>query len=520
MSDQFRETLAVLLRARLPALYVETAEEERLVREIRAVADDSAAIDGTREVVTWTVTDGLRLASGQPIEQSSDIGFALEYARQTTTPTVFVFCDLPAHFGSGNHLGDPAVVRRTRDAIAGFRATAARNTLVLVSPALQLPPELEKDVHVVEFPLPDKAEVDAILTAIAEADGVGHSSNMDLGAGGRETLINAALGLTAQEAADAFARALAADGRLDPADLKEVVKAKRDAARRSGVLEFVAAPSRLEDVGGLENLKRWLAQRSGSWLAAAAAYGITAPKGVLITGVPGCGKSLTAKAVATSWGLPLLRMDVGRIFSGLIGSSERNMRNAIKAAEAAAPCVLWIDEIEKGFGGIGGTAQELDAGTSSRVFGTFLTWMQEKTTPVFVIATANNVRALPPEFLRKGRFDETFFVDLPDPVERAAIWHIHLKRQLGNAPAHRDFKPTENLVAELTRDSEGFSGAEIEQAIITAFFDAYGDRRPLNANDLGAALQRTVPLSISQREQLDAARKWAANRSLPANDRR
>lgn len=254
--------------------------------------------------------------------------------------------------------------------------------------------------------------------------------------------------------------------------------------------------------------------QNNSWLAEAASYGLPAPKGVLITGVPGCGKSLTAKAIATAWTLPLLRLDIGRVFAGLVGSSEQNMRTAIRTAEATAPCVLWIDEIEKGFSGVGPGGG--DSGTSSRVFGSFLTWMQEKSKPVFVIATANNIESLPAEFLRKGRFDEIFFVDLPTEAERVRIWDLHLNRRLRDRDVAADLDMRPALNELLAGISEGYSGAEIEQSVIGALFDAFADRRRLVLDDLVRAVNNMVPLSITQAEQISRIRAWADVRAVAA----
>ncbi|MDQ2738765.1 MAG: AAA family ATPase, partial [Actinomycetota bacterium] len=285
--------------------------------------------------------------------------------------------------------------------------------------------------------------------------------------------------------------------------------------RKSGVLEVVNSAVKLADVGGLGSLKKWLTKRAGSWLDEAQLYGLPAPKGVLVTGIPGCGKSLTAKAMASAWSLPLIRMDIGRIFGGLVGESEQNMRNALRTAEAVAPCVLWIDEIEKGFAaGASGTG---DSGTSARVFGTFLTWMQEKTSAVFVMATANNISLLPPEFLRKGRFDEIFFIDLPTTVERKVIFSLHIRARLVAGPALGELSVDDALLDPLVALTEGYSGAEIEQAVIAACFDAFDGRRALTAEDLSRAITHTVPLSITQAEQIAALRAWADVRAVAAS---
>jgi len=294
-----------------------------------------------------------------------------------------------------------------------------------------------------------------------------------------------------------------------------VQQEKGQIVRKSGVLEMITSAVRLADIGGLGNLKTWLTKRAGSWLDEAQQYGLPAPKGVLVTGVPGCGKSLTAKAMASAWSLPLVRMDIGRIFGGLVGESEKNMRTALRTAEAVAPCVLWIDEIEKGFAaGASGTG---DSGTSARVFGTFLTWMQEKTAAVFVMATANNISLLPPEFLRKGRFDEIFFIDLPTTAERRVIFGLHIRARLKAGPALGHLPVDDALIDTLAASTEGYSGAEIEQAVISACFDAFDGRRGLTADDLQRAITNTVPLSVTQAEQINALRAWADVRAVAAS---
>lgn len=271
-----------------------------------------------------------------------------------------------------------------------------------------------------------------------------------------------------------------------------------------------------KDIGGLGNLKNWLKKRNNSWLDSAKKYNIPAPKGVLITGVPGCGKSLTAKAMSEIWGLPLLKLDMGKIFSGVVGSSEENMRRAIATAEAVSPSVLWVDEIEKGLSGAKSTG---DSGTSARIFATFLTWMQEKTKPVFVIATANDISGLPPELLRKGRFDEIFFVDLPTAKEREKIFELHLKKKLINDSVNKDIIIDDKLLPDLSAKTEGFVGAEIEQAVIDALYEAFFEKRGLQTKDLFKAINSTVPLSTIQREQIASLRNWAATRAVLATSK-
>lgn len=514
MQAAFRDTLEHLFKARFPVLYIETFEEQRALAEVVAVARDVARLRTPRSVVTWSSTQGLRDETGKTKSGTTDPVQALEAAVMADGPTVFVFYDLHAVLGDGQRPADARVVRLVRDAAAAFKQGITAKVLILVSPVLRIPPELEKEITLVDFPLPGEGEIRELLDGMITTNSAGGRIRVEVDDHGRERLAKAALGLTLHEAENAFARAMVNDGVLGPDDLEVVLEEKRQTIRKSGLLEFVSTDVDLDDVGGLQNLKRWLAKRDDSWLAEAATYGLPAPKGVLITGVPGCGKSLTAKAVAAAWGLPLLRLDIGKVFAGLVGSSEQNMRTAIRTAEATAPCVLWIDEIEKGFSGA--TSGGGDSGTSSRVFGSFLTWMQEKSQPVFVIATANNIDSLPAEFLRKGRFDEIFFVDLPTHAERVKIWELHLSQRLRNDKVSAELTMDDALVAGLANISEGYSGAEIEQAVVAGLFDAFAERRALRGTDLHKAVSNMVPLSITQAEQVRGIRDWANLRAVAA----
>jgi len=320
--------------------------------------------------------------------------------------------------------------------------------------------------------------------------------------------VNAALGLTRFEAENAFARVIVTDKKLDINDIDAILEEKKQAIRKSRLLEYYESKEQFNNVGGLDCLKDWLSKRGVAFTQKAQEFGLPQPKGILLIGVQGCGKSLTAKAVASLWKLPLLRLDIGTVFSGIVGSSEENMRRAIKTAETLAPIILWIDEIEKGLSGVQSSTFS-DAGTSARVFSTFITWLQEKTAPVFVIATANNIQLLPPELLRKGRFDEIFFVDLPSLQERKEIFHIHLKKRK---------RESEKFDLELLpRESEGFSGAEIEQVIISSMYDAFLENRDINTSDILKNIKQSVPLSITMKENIEETRNWARYRTRCAS---
>jgi SpoVK/Ycf46/Vps4 family AAA+-type ATPase len=509
-TDEFRETVIQLVRSRNPVLLVETHEEDRVVDVLADIAAHPTALRRPRRLAVYSLSKGLHELQGTGRPQTPDV--ALAAIASASEPTIFVFFDLHHSLGSTGRGPEPAVVRALRDAAELCRRGPVPHTIVMVSPGLAIPPDLEKVITVVDLPLPGMDEISQVLDEIvaANADAI----RVDLTAEDRQRLLGAALGLTQGEAENAFARALVNDGVIDANDIALVLSEKRQTIRKSGLLEFMPPAETIDDIGGLENLKRWLVKRNGSWLEDASGWSLPFPKGILITGVPGCGKSLTAKCSSSLWSLPLLRLDMGRLFSGLVGSSEQNMRNALRLAEAVAPSILWIDEIEKGFGsGSGGG----DSGTSQRVFGTFLTWMQEKSKAVFVIATANNIDSLPPEFLRKGRFDEIFFVDLPTLAERLPIWQLHLTKRLQpGTPVAELLQVTPDLVQAMAEATEGFSGAEIEQAVIAACFDAFSERRPLEDTDLHKSVTNTVPLSVTQAEQINRIRTWAADRAVAA----
>jgi SpoVK/Ycf46/Vps4 family AAA+-type ATPase len=392
---------------------------------------------------------------------------------------------------------DPLLVRRLRDILR--LAKSAGHALVPTGCRLKLPAELEHEITVIDLELPEIARLGGVL------DGILQSANQpELGEDAREQILHAALGLTTMEAENAFALSLVESGRVDAA---LVAREKARALKRGGLVEVIEAKPNLDDIGGLDSLKRWLSQRRPAFGAAAREYGLPVPKGLLIVGIPGTGKSLTAKATAGVLQLPLLRLDMGRVFGGIVGQSEANLRSVIRTAEAIAPCVLWVDEVEKGFAGSTGGGSS-DGGTSSRVFGSFLSWMQEKEKPVFVVATANDVSQLPPEFLRKGRFDEMFFVDLPDTTERVAIWEIVIAR-------HRRDPKSQN-VTDLAKATEGFTGAEIEGAYREALHEAFAEGREPTVADIRSAITATTPVAKLMEERIEALRKWSKGRAREA----
>ena len=512
MGDDFQAGLRELIRARFPLLYIQTPEEARVLAAIVAAFADSTV--RPRDIYTWTVTNGLAALGRPGAQESRDPKLALFAAAKLDLASVVIFFDLHPWLGTPNQPADPQLVRQLRDIAQQYRDGSQARMLIVVAPELRIPVELENIVTVVDFPLPNERQMRALLQKMIDANSASKSVQVDVDDAAKDTIARGALGLTLAEAENAFARAMANDNKLNAADIPVVLDEKRQIIRRSGVLEVVNSDLRLADIGGLANLKKWLVKRTGAWSAEAARYALPAPKGALVTGIPGCGKSMTAKAMASAWSIPLIRLDIGKVFAGLVGASEENMRKALDTAEAIAPCVLWIDEIEKGFSSASG---ERDSGTSARVFGSFLTWMQERVKPVFVIATANDISKLPPEFMRKGRFDEIFFIDLPTLAERVDIFRLHLTSRLRKGPGLGGLAVTEELLADLAGTTEGFTGAEIEQAVISACFDAFDGRRALTAEDLQHAIATTVPLSVTQAEDILALRTWADMRAVSAS---
>ncbi|MEH7236382.1 AAA family ATPase [Bacillus sp. JJ1562] len=508
-----KEILANLLKARFPYLYIQTWEEDRVLSLIRSVAHDVALIKTTREVLTWRVTTGVVDGNGQAKSDTKAPLKALEFIEKYDRPCIVVLQDFHVYFGGQGKLADFQVIRKLRDMLNSIKRSVHPINVIFTSPFLLLPEDLQKDITIVDFELPTFEEIMKVLDEMIYVNEQSGRIQISLTDEEKERLAKAALGLTLSEAENAFARAMVEDGNLAIDDLEVILEEKEQIIKKSGILEFITSEVRMEDVGGLENLKRWLSKRNKSWLDSARKYGLPAPKGVLITGVPGCGKSLISKSISSMWQLPLLRLDMGSIFSGIVGSSEENMRKAIKTAEAISPSILWIDEIEKGFSGITSAG---DSGTSSRIFGQFLTWMQEKTSPVFVIATANNISSLPPELMRKGRFDEIFFADLPTLRERKEILKVHMKKRLINPDVIGTFELNDEVLESLAIKCEGFVGAEIEQLVIDALFEAFADDRSIILKDFERAIENTVPLSVTQAEHIRAIRDWANVRAVAA----
>jgi AAA+ superfamily predicted ATPase len=484
--------LITYLRAGYPALAIITAEEARAEAEIATVCNAVS-----RQLSAWSSSEGLVDTHERRSQPCADPLEALQLIERKFTSEeprhVIVMRDLQLHLEQT----DPMLIRRLRDLLRLAKANG--HCLILLGCRLRLPAEVEHEITRIDFPLPGVDELSIVLAGIIGSAKLEKPED-DL----RESLINAALGLTTIEAENAFALSVVEAGGLDP---EIISREKARALKRNGLIEVIETKPSLDAIGGLDHLKHWLESRTSAFSAEAKAFGLPAPKGLLIVGIPGTGKSLTAKATATAFGIPLLRLDMGKVFGGIVGQSEANLRSVIQTAEAIAPCVLWIDEIEKGFSGSQGSGGTY-GGTSARVFGSFLSWMQEKEKPVFVVATANDVSKLPPEFVRKGRFDDMFFVDIPTPVERGMIWQIVVKKYWR--------KPTDFDCVELARVTEQFTGAEIEAVFIEAMYAAFAENRGPKLRDVTQAAVDTRPIIHQMDTEIARLRDWARGRARPA----
>lgn len=491
------DEIDLLIRARYSILYLVTYEEERAIRSLKRIADKHG-----KDVFVWSSTKGFENQIHDKTSQNiKDPEQALDYIEKTEEVGLYVLKDF--HF----FMRDNTIIRALRDVASSLKTTY--KTLIIISPSFVIPPELEKDITVVDYDMPDFEAMKSILGTMIERVNKKRKIHINLSPEHREKLVKSVLGLTADEAENAFARVVVSRGTLQEEDIKLILEEKKQIIRKSGLLDYYEADEKFNHIGGLDNLKKWLTKRGAAFSEKARKYGLPEPRGILMVGVQGCGKSLTAKAVSSLWELPLLRLDLGALFSGIIGSSEENIRRAIRTAESVAPCILWLDEIEKGLSGI--TSSDIsDAGTTARVFGTFITWLQEKKTPVFVIATSNDIEKLPPEVLRKGRFDEIFFIDLPTHDERIEIFIIHFNL-VGRDPTKFDL----NILAEITL---GFSGAEIKEAIIAGMYDSFSEDRSLSTDDVARAIEETIPLSKTMPHKINNLRSWAGIRARRSSE--
>ncbi|MGD0791661.1 MAG: AAA family ATPase [Terriglobales bacterium] len=531
------DRLKILINSSTPIVVMETVEEVRALSLVRTACSELSLA-----VFEWTIADGLvRCGSGvaapQPVQArgtipqgnseadrlartvlssvGSDSGVSAKTAMYNTADPVQALANLETMTIEAvfvlkdfhRHMDNPVVVRRLRD--VGQKFSANRRTLVLTAPAIEMPPELASLVEFLDLPLPDRDRLREIIRETYTRLAGTHTLKLQLDSNGVDAMAANLRGLTEEAAERAISQAVVARLALSPECVTDVLDAKKALLKRSEMLEFVDATDNMASVGGLDNLKRWLEQRRGSWDDQARQFGLDPPKGVIILGVQGCGKSLCARAVAGEWKLPLVKFDTAAVYDKFIGETEKRIQKVFRVAEGLAPCVLWIDELEKVFAGSGPDSDSADAGVSSRLLASFLSWMQERKPAVFVAATCNNVTVLPPELIRKGRFDELFFVDLPSAAERKQVFSIQLTKRKRN-PAAYDL---DGVAAA----AQGFSGAEIESAVQTALYAAFARKQELSTEDLLTALSSTVPLSITRAEEIAELRAWAKDRAVWAS---
>jgi ATP-dependent 26S proteasome regulatory subunit len=477
----FEQQLDVYFRARFTLIVLVTVEEERALQAIKSVCQRN-----NRACLTWDLAEGfqpLSMEAGLTLPAARDPLTALEKVDQAEGNGLVVLKDFHECWGN------PQVRRKLRSVAQRLKFT--KKSLLVATPTGKLPEDLKDEAVVIDHPPPTAAELKGMLDQLTKAPGV----KVLLTDSGQAKLLQAAAGLTAAQAQRLFAESIVSHGELDERAIAHVTRGLKQLVRESQALEFYDVTETVENVGGLGALKEWLRLREQAFTPEAHRYGLPAPKGLALIGIPGTGKSLTAKMIGGLWRVPLLRLDVGALFGSLVGETEERVRRALRLAEAVAPCVLWIDEVEKALASGG-----LDGGTSMRVFGAILTWMQEKRAACFVVATANDIQKLPPELIRKGRFDEIFFLDLPTLDERKEIFTVHLRK--------RQRQPGNFDIARLAQLAEGYVGAEIEQAVVDAMYVGFNARREFTTADVAAALGRQVPLSVSSRETIGALREW------------
>ena len=484
--NPMKQRIINYIRAGYAGLYLVSPEEQRVEAQLKAIADEVGF-----QLFAWSTTDGLIDLDKESARPCGDPMEVLLAFQDLPEKSILVLRDFHLFLhGEPN----PVLVRQLKHALQ--EAKTKNKPIVIVGCRLCLPPELERELTIIEFKLPEKQELGRVFDGVLESASMGVVSDIE-----REAALDAASGLTTIEAENAFALSVAETKTMVPAI---IAREKAQAVKKNGLLEIIETKESLNSIGGLDTLKTWLLKRRSAFGKIAREYGLPIPRGLLILGLPGTGKSLTAKATAKVFGVPLLRLDAGRIFAGLVGQSESNLRSVIQTAEAIAPCCLWIDELEKGLSG-SKSSGTTDGGTSARVLGTLLSWMQEKTAPVFVVATANDVSQLPPEMLRAGRWDQLFFVDLPNATEREDIWRIQIAK---HARDSKDFD-----LCQLAKATDGLTGSEIEAVFVEALYQAFDEEQEPTDLTIAGILNDFVPLSKTMAEQIAGLRSWAKGRA-------
>lgn len=482
--------------AKVPIVHVVTFEDQRCQEQLQGLA--AKGFQKPFDFKSWTSTQGLISPNKQP-EQKPD--------PQTQDP-IHMMDVLMAHEGPGiffikdlhHHLDDPQVIRKLRDLYQNFKVTY--KTLFYTAPMPHVPEDLAKEINMMSFALPSVAEIEVLLAHTLQQFS---SAQQDLTQDDRDDLVKSALGMTFDEARQALQMAFVGRKVLNRDCIRIVIAEKCKVVQKEGILEYVDLDFNMDEIGGLDNLKNWLEERAKFFSKSARDFGISPPKGILLTGISGCGKSSCVKAISQYWRLPLMRLDMTKVYGGTMGNPEETMRRALQTVEAVAPVILWIEEIEKGVAGF----TQGDGGVTARIFSSFLTWMQEKKSLVFVAATANEIDQLPPELLRKGRFDEIFFTDLPTEKERADIFKVHIKKRKSDPQAFK--------LEQLAKATSGFSGAEIEQVVASGMYTAFNENRSFNDQDLYVEISRTIPLATTMAEQIKSIKRWADTRAVKAS---
>lgn len=490
--------LKIILRSRTPLVVIETRDEARILQLLKNISIGASGSDYL-PLFQWTVTDGLQRLdiALEPQTVNSQPTDVLKHIRAVAKPGIYVLLDFHPF------LEDPVHVRLMKDICIRYREVARQ--IILISHTVKLPAELDPFSARFEMTLPSEAERRELVRKVADewvAENPGSRVKADAKA--HEMLIRNLAGLTYSDTEQLARNAIFVDGAITKSDLPGVMQAKYELLNRGGALQFEYDTARFSDLGGMDRLKDWLEKRKSAFRGDGSAAHLDPPKGIVLLGVQGCGKSLAAKTTAGIFGVPLLRLDFGAIYDKYHGETERKLRESLKTADVMSPCVLWIDEIEKGIAGRGG-----ETGTTQRVLGSFLTWMAEKQSQVFVVATANNIDGLPPELVRKGRFDEIFFVDLPGTENRQSILKIHLRR--------RDQDLDRFDIPRIAEQAEGFSGSELEQAIVAALYAAHAQGKQLSTEHILEELALTRPLSVVMRERIEELRSWASGRTVPCD---
>ena len=516
----FRKTLREIdwfLRSKRPILYLTTPEEQRIEDGIKQICSKP---DHKWDLITWDLISGVQSTNSSflPVKENDRLMDQLEVLTWFDNLEIpkdnfllLVLKDFSKYFGNQHTQGqiEYRLIRNIKN--IAQKCVTKNKALIIISQSFDLPNELDKYISVIDIPLPEKEHIQSkiqdLLDKASQRKDLAEKFKTNYSKDELEHIVNSFRGLTLNECEQVCTYCMIKHTCLDP---EAISHQKKDIIRKSGLLDWIEVNENLENIGGLNELKDWLYKRTKAFTKEAVDYGLPPnPKGILLVGIQGAGKSLFARGVSSFWNFPLLKLDMGKVFSGIVGSSENNMRQVFKVAESVAPCILWLDEIDKGMSGSRSSSIS-DGGTTSRVLGSWLTWMQENQSPVFIVATANDISNLPPELMRKGRFDEIFFVDLPSSAEREVIFNIHLNKR------NRDINKFD--LSTLAEESHNFTGAEIEAAIVSAMYEAFNESREFNTDDIVESLNEIVPLAVTMKEEIESLKLWASERARNASN--